>query len=248
VSGDETGALASGWHELAGDYELGRRKPDAFYRILDWPAELSVLGDVTGLDVLDVGCGSGAKSVELLERGASSVTGVDLAGRFVPMEDPRLTLIQADLSDLGEVPAIAGRRFDRIVFLQSLAYARDQVATLAAARRHLNDDGFIVIARSHPIRFAVERAEKNDTTIGQEYFSAEPYTYVSSWNEQISLTHVTNTVADMINTFAAAGLWIEHALEPQLSEEHRRQFPHKQAWLDRHLGIIVFRARPLAAR
>ena len=52
MSGDETGALASGWHELAGDYELGRRKPDAFDRILDWPAELSVLGDVTGLDVL----------------------------------------------------------------------------------------------------------------------------------------------------------------------------------------------------
>lgn len=66
-------------------------------------------------------------------------------------------------------------------------------------------------------------------------------------SQQISLTHVTNTVADMINTFAAAGLWIEHALEPQLSEEHRRRSP-KQAWLDRHLGIIVFRARPLAAR
>jgi SAM-dependent methyltransferase len=215
---------------------------------LDWPAELSVLGDVTGLDVLDVGCGSGAKAVELLERGASSVTGLDLAGRFVPMEDERLTLIQADLSDLGEVPAITGRRFDRIVFLQSLGYARDQVATLAAARRHLTDGGFIVVARSHPIRFAVERAEKNGTTIGQEYFSTEPYTYASRWNKQISLTHVTNTVADMINTFAAAGLWIEHALEPQLSEEHRRQFPHKQVWLDRHLGIIVFRARPLPAR
>jgi hypothetical protein len=84
--------------------------------------------------------------------------------------------------------------------------------------------------------------------IGQKYFSTEPYTYASSWNDQISLTHVTNTVADMINTFAAARLWIEHALEPQLSEEHRRQVPHKQAWLDRHLGIIVFRAKPLAAR
>jgi len=52
----------------------------------------------------------------------------------------------------------------------------------------------------------------------------------------------------MINTFAVAGLWIELALEPRLSEEHRRQFPPSRAWLDRHLGIIVFRARPLAAR
>ena len=65
MSGDETGAVASGWHELAGDYELGRRKPDSFDRILDWPAELSVLGDVTGLDVLDVGCVSGAKSQQI---------------------------------------------------------------------------------------------------------------------------------------------------------------------------------------
>jgi hypothetical protein len=78
-----------------------------------------------------------------------------------------------------------------------------------------------VVARSHPIRFAVERAEKNATTLSQEYFSASPYTYASSWNSSISLTHPTHTVADLLDVFPAAGLWIEQVLEPQLNEEDR---------------------------
>ena len=67
---------------------------------------------------------------------------------------------------------------------------------LRLARDHLADDGFIVVARSHPIRFAVERSERNGTTLGEEYFSTEPYSYASLWNDQIILTRRTNTMAD----------------------------------------------------
>jgi hypothetical protein len=34
------------------------------------------------------------------------------------------------------------------------------------------------------------------------------------------------------------------AVEPQLGQHDRRRFPHKQAWLDKHLGMIIFRLRP----
>ena len=155
-----------------------------------------------------------------------------------------LHLVQGDLSDLDRQPAIVGRLFNRILFLQSLGYARNQVHTLATARNHLSSDGFMVVARSHPIRFAVERSEKNGTTMGEEYYSAEAYSYSSRWNEQITLTHPGGTVADMINTFADAGLSIETAVEPQLNEEDRHRYPHKQAWLNKYLGIIIFKLRP----
>lgn len=48
----------------------------------------------------------------------------------------------------------------------------------------------------------------------------------------------------MINTFADAGLSIETAVEPQLNEEDRHRYPHKQAWLNKYLGIIIFKLRP----
>lgn len=192
------------WSRLAADYERGRTLEDSLDRLLEWPAELAVLGDVTGTTILDVGCGSGAKDVELLERGAAEVLGIDISGHFLASDHPKLTLVQGDLSELDQVSAISGRSFDRILFLQSLGYAAGQAHTLRAARDRLTADGFIVVVRSHPVRFAVERAKTNGTTLGQEYFSTEPYSYPSGWNEHITVSHRTNTVADMLNAFAAA--------------------------------------------
>jgi hypothetical protein len=30
----------------------------------------------------------------------------------------------------------------------------------------------------------------------------------------------------------------------QLSEDARRRYPHKQAWLNKYLGILIFKLRP----
>lgn len=43
----------------------------------------------------------------------------------------------------------------------------------------------------------------------------------------------------MLNTFAAAGLTVDRAVEPRLSAEMSQQHPDKQAWLDQHLGVIL---------
>ena len=44
----------------------------------------------------------------------------------------------------------------------------------------------------------------------------------------------------MLNTFAAAGLTVDRAIEPELSAEARERYPHKQEWLNQHLGVILF--------
>lgn len=233
------------WTQLAPDYEAARSREDSLDRLVEWPAQRELLGDVTGRSVLDLGCGSGAKLAELVADGAGASVGVDVAGSFVPSTPPGLELIQGDLNDLGSMPALAGRTFDRVLFLQSFGYARDPVRTLRAARSVLTEGGFIVLTRTQPLRYAVERAEANGTSLGQEYFSSEPFSYRSGWNDEISLTKHRYTVSDLINAFSAAGLWIEAAVEPQLSDEARRRYPHKQTWLDKYLGILAFRLRPL---
>lgn len=232
------------WDRLAGDYEAARQRDDSFDRILEWPAQRRLLGDVTGLRILDVGCGSGAKGMALADAGADSVVGVDITGTFVQHTDPRVQLLQGDLSALDEMSALRGRMFDRITFFQSISYASDQVRTLTAARSLLAQGGRILVQRSHPIRFAVERTEVNGTTLGEEYYSTEQYSYRSGWNSTVTLTHSTETFSDMLNTFAAAELCVESAVEPQLAPEMRERYPHKQDWLNRYLGVVLFTLRP----
>jgi SAM-dependent methyltransferase len=232
------------WVQLSRDYEQARTREDSLDRLVEWPAQRDLLGDITGRSVLDIGCGNGGKLAELVRDGAAASVGVDISGNFPTTLPPGLELIRGDLSDLDSMPELSGRTFDRILFLQSFGYASDPVRTLRAARAMLADDGFILLTRTQPIRYAVERAEQNKTSLGEEYFSTAPYSYRSGWNDQITLTKRPYTISDLINVISAAGLWIETAIEPQLSEDARRLHPHKQAWMNRYLGILIFKLRP----
>ena len=248
VLSDRDDGAGEAWRKLAGDYERARAREDSLDRLVEWPAQRELLGDVTGRSVLDLGCGDGSKLASLVRDGAVNCVGVDISGKFAPDQPADLTLIQGDLSDPASIPEVAGRRFDRVLFLQSFGYARDPVATLRQARDLLTEDGFILLTRTQPIRYAIERTEQNGTTLGEEYFSGSPYIYRTGWNDQITLTKRTFTMSDLLNVIAAAGLWIETAVEPRLSEDAARRFPHKQAWMNTYLGIIMFRLRPVPGR
>jgi SAM-dependent methyltransferase len=211
---------------------------------VEWPTQREVLGDVAGRSVLDLGCGNGGKLAELVRAGATASVGVDVSGNFPSVSVPGLDLLQGDLNQLDAVPGLAGRTFDRILFLQSFGYATDPVRTLRAARAMLSGDGFILLTKTQPIRYAIEQAEQNQTSLGEEYFSTARFSYLSGWNDEISLTKRRYTISDLINVFSAAGLWIEAAVEPQLPEDARRRYPHKQAWMNKYLGILVFKLRP----
>lgn len=244
-----TGDASQPWLALARDYELARAREDSLDRLVEWPAQRDLLGDVAGRSVLDVGCGNGAKLAELVEAGAQDCVGVDISGNFLANTPDGMHLVQADLSELDVLTELTGRTFDRITFLQSIGYAADPVRTLRAARAMLADDGFILLTRTHPIRYAIERSERNGTTLGEEYYSTASHTYYhDNWNDRIALTKRAYTVSDLINLFSAAGLWIENAIEPQLSAEARQRYPHKQAVIDKYLSILIFTLRPLPGR
>jgi SAM-dependent methyltransferase len=242
------GGQSQAWHRLAQDYERARGREDSLDRLVEWPAQRELLGDVTGRAVLDVGCGNGGKLAQLVAEGATGAVGIDVSGNFLSPSPPGLELVRGDLNEMASMPELAGRSFDRILFLQSFGYAEDPVGTLQAARAMLADDGFILLTKTQPVRYAVEAAEQCQTSLGEEYFSTARFSYVSGWNDQITLIKRRYTISDLLNMFSAAGLWIETALEPQLSEEARRRYPHKQEWMNKYPGILIFRLRPRTGR
>ena len=55
------------------------------------------------------------------------------------------------------------------------------------------------------------------------------------------LSRRLRTFSDMVNTFGAAGLRLTGCTEPRLTREQAELYPHQQEWMDRYVGIVVFR-------
>ena len=55
-------------------------------------------------------------------------------------------------------------------------------------------------------------------------------------------------ISDYLNAFASAGLHLTACEEPSVTDEFRTASPEKAAWMDRYLGIIVFRTDLLPGR
>lgn len=242
-------ATAATWKALADSYETARTRPDSFDVLMEFPAQLSLIGDVAGKRILDLACGSGAKAIHLARQGAREVVGVDISETFIEVvanlrPPPTTRFLRGDISHLDAVEGLSGQ-FDVVLLLNALGYAEDELVTLRAIRALTEDDGAFILARAHPLRFAVERSEATGVELGAAYHDRSPFSYTSHWDGRTTLTHRPATFGDTVNRLADAGFWVERIVEPTLTDEQARQFPHKQAWLDRYAGTLIVRARPL---
>ncbi len=69
--------MLNNYDVLAADYQRSAVKPDKLYSTL--PTVLSMLGDMRGKTIVDLGCGAGFFTNEFAHRGAERVVGIDLS-------------------------------------------------------------------------------------------------------------------------------------------------------------------------
>ncbi|MFE4175268.1 class I SAM-dependent methyltransferase [Streptomyces sp. NPDC056909] len=108
--------------ELAEIYEEFSRLP--FRRELEFPSVLGVLGDLSGLRVLDLGCGSGVYSRTLARCGAGRVVGLDDSGGMIEHARVRESAEPLGVSYVGgPLPAALAGGFDVVLGVYVLPYA-----------------------------------------------------------------------------------------------------------------------------
>ncbi len=243
---------ATAWAELAETYEAAREREDSLDRLLDWPCQRALIGDVRGKSILDLGCGSGAKAIQLADDGAARVVGLDVSHAFIEAlqrkdTPPNTSWVEADVDQLHEVAELSGQRFDVVTILcSSLGSARTR--TLRRIRELLAEDGAVILYMAHPLRFSLQRSLREGQPLGSAYFDRTPLTYPSGWDPAVVLTDHPKTFSDVINAIAEAGYYIEESAEPELPAAAADRFPHKRVWLDENVGSWGVRLRRLGAR
>lgn len=129
-----------------------RREPGNFNDVVERPAMLRILPNVTGLDVLDLGCGDGALSRACLERGARSTTAIDVSELMLEAarrstQDDRVIFVTSTIEDYGFPP----HSFGIVVSSLALHYVESFPDLASNVARCLRPGGWFVFSIEHPV-------------------------------------------------------------------------------------------------
>lgn len=205
------------------------------------PAFMRALGDVTGKNILDVGCGDGYYSRLIATKGAK-VAGVDFSEAFIDgaqKEEERaplgITYIQADVA--GPIP-LENESFDALVADMVFVTIPTQEAytqSISEMKRLLKPGGFALISKGHPANF--DRKSSSTKQASPNYkiaYDKEPSYFESLTPQRVTLridgkevswTNYHRTLEDFVNPWMEQGFVVTEMIEPKPTPEDVEQFP-----------------------
>lgn len=227
-------------------YQKLRANPISLNNIVEKPTMLSLLPDLKGKKLLDLGCGTGEHLALYLEHGADFVVGMDLseamltqAAQNLSQKRPRFSLYQSSMEQLNALPE---NDFDIITSSFAFHYVQDFPKLLADIKAKLKPNGTLVFSQEHPIVTAYkggERWEKNTQKEQVAYrlnFYRDEGERDRTWFKQPFKTY-HRTTATIINQLIEAGFQIEKVAEPMLAEQPEWHAEFKDL---QHRPVLLF--------
>ncbi|MEX5635921.1 class I SAM-dependent methyltransferase [Parafrankia sp. FMc2] len=204
-------------------------------------AMLTAAGDVTGLTVLDAGCGEGYLSRLLAARGAGPSVGVDLCPELV--DAARQQAADEGLDIRHETADVAALPFDDasvdlVVANHVLNDLEDPAPAIAEFSRVLRPGGRVVALLLHPC-FYGSRGQAVDRDTYFRPRRIEQHFDVAGEVSPAPVVAWTRPLEDFAAGFAAAGLALTGISEPHPSEQQRREDPWWEENFTRPLFLLL---------
>jgi SAM-dependent methyltransferase len=127
---------------IAKDYlSMAERWPLSWIRPREMRAVLELAGDVSGRHILELGCGAGYYTRQLLAAGAGHVTAVDISAAMVEaLPAKKVTGIVGDAALIKIT-----EKYCHILSTGMLEFVPDPAAAMSNARHHATDEGRMVV-------------------------------------------------------------------------------------------------------
>jgi SAM-dependent methyltransferase len=192
---------------------------------------------LSGLTILDAGCGSGAHAEWLLENGAE-VIGVDLSPAMVEEAQRRCSgRGRFFVADLAEPLPLEPQSVDGITCSLVLHYLEDWTVPLRSFAEALRPAGWVVVSLEHPFGPPLSSQKGG-------YFDTEMVS--DTWtkaNIVVTQWYWRRPLSAVMEAFANDGFVIERIVEAQPSAEALDRFPDDLTQVRGVPWFIVYRLR-----
>jgi SAM-dependent methyltransferase len=253
MSSPDVGANISAWTRRNAEYSDGAAARAWASDEIRWgmfgvlEAELDVLGDVTGLDVVELGCGTAYFSAWLAQRGARTVgvdptpAQLDTARRLMRETGIEFPLVEAP----GEAVPLPDASFDLVLSEHGAATWADPYRWIPEAARLLRPGGRLVLLHLSPFACLFFPPVGEITKELQlPYFGLHRLEWEPGEGVEFQLTH-----GDWIALLRATGFEVERLAELQAPADARthpyysdipaewgRRWPAEEIWVARKTG------------
>jgi SAM-dependent methyltransferase len=193
--------------------------------------DAGLLGEVAGLQLLEIGAGAAQCSRYAARQGARVVAtdissgmlrqGADLNRAFRATSGMTVPLVQCDATRL----PFDDCSFDAVfTSYGAVPFVADSAALMAQAARVLRPGGRFVFSTTHPIRWALpDDPGYPGLTVSSSYFDRTPYVeYESTGSGAASYVEHHRTLGDRVRELTAAGLRLVDLVEPEWPAENQQ--------------------------
>ena len=201
-------------------YSRLRQRAGNANTLFEIPALMSLLPDLTGKSVLDLGCGAGDHCAEFIRRGAAKVVGVDISRKMLEVArannaDPRIEYLNMPMEEIGRLDG----PFDVVASSLALHYVEDYAGVARNVHRLLAPGGVFVFSQEHPLTSCFTTGERwtKDAAGNKLYANISNYSVDGERDTTWFVDGVKKyhrTFSTIVNTLAEAGFHIERMLEP----------------------------------
>jgi len=234
--------------EFFEEYSRMDRSLHGLARAPEWPSLRSMLPDLAGTRVLDLGCGFGWFSRWALEQGAANVLAVDVSQKMLERareltSDPAIVYRQSDLETLS-LPEAA---FDLVFSSLALHYVENLGRVFSAVYRALAAGGSFVFSTEHPLYTAPRRPEwlthgnRSRTWPVDQYLAEGPR--VTNWlGAEVLKQH--RTIAATVNGLLGSGFALRRLEEWGPDPDQLAAHPEWAEHRDRPMFLLASAVKP----
>lgn len=199
---------------------------------LEEPIVRSLIGSPAGLQVLDVGCGTGRHAAWLAARGAR-VTAIDFSEGMLSKAraKPECDGVEFRVHDLAQPLPFADDSFDRVVCGLVLDHISDLGLIFSEMRRVCKIDGFGLISVMHPAM----------SLLGVQARFTDPAT-----GAKVQCGSVENRMCDYVMAILKAGWRIDSMTEHAVDQAVLEMLPRAKKYAGWPMALI-FRLGPAKA-
>lgn len=201
------------------------------------PSLQAMLGDLKGLNVLDLGCGSGVYTQYLLEQGVKQITCVDASKEMIDIVSRKFgDKVVAYSQDVGfGLPDEPSEKFDVIISPLMLHYIEDLNVVFREASRVLKTGGYMAFSTHHP--FADFECSKSGN-----YFERE--VVFETWGtigEPVEVEFYRRSLTEIMDAITTNGLVVSQVSEGKVSDEARNMSQEAYDYLSKKPNFIFIK-------